>query len=1057
MPTLTFETPVASSAFEFRDAAPVVIFGLIFFAAGHSSNGATSTPTIDTTAPTATLGSSSVVANTASATVSSSEVGTAYLVNSSVSVTSLADITSQADGLWNSVAIGQSNTSTALGLSGLSDGSYVLYTVDAVGNLSAATTQTITLDSTAPTAVLTPGIFADTTSSASVSSSEVGTAYLVSSSVSVSSLADITSQADGLWNSVAVGQSNTDTDLSLSGLSDGNYVLYTVDAAGNLSAASSQTITLDSTAPTATLGSSNVVANTASATVSSSEVGTAYLVNSSVSVSSLADITSQADGLWNSVAIGQSNTSTALGLSGLSDGSYVLYTVDAAGNLSAATTQTITLDSTAPTATLGSSSVVANTASATVSSSEVGTAYLVNSSVSVTSLADITSQADGLWNSVAIGQSNTSTALGLSGLSDGSYVLYTVDAAGNLSAATTQTITLDSTAPTATLTAGSLTNTASATVSSSEVGTAYLVNSSVSVSTLADITSQADGLWNSVAIGQSDTSTALGLSGLSDGSYVLYTVDAVGNLSAASSQGLTVTGVDLSAVAAGTGGFVINGQASGDRSGWSVSAAGDVNGDGLADLLVAAPNSSSAGNNAGTAYVVFGSTSSSTIELSDVAAGTGGFAIDGQAINDNIGNSVSSAGDVNGDGLADLLVGAPNIDYSAGNDAGRSYVVFGTTATSVIQLSTVAAGSGGFVINGECADDQSGYSVSGAGDVNGDGLTDLLLGAPFSSNSAGSSAGRSYVVWGTTATSAIELSDVAAGTGGFVINGQTSNDLSGVSVASAGDVNGDGLADLLVSAPYSSTSAGSTAGRSYVVFGTTASNAIQLSDVTQGTGGFVIDGACADDRSGVSVSGAGDVNGDGLADLLVGAIFGDPSARNNAGRSYLVWGTTAASAIALSNVAAGTGGFVINGICAGDASGYSVSGEGDVNGDGLADLLVSAPYSSTSSGNTAGHTYLVLGTTSTSTIELSNIAAGTGGFVINGACASDQSGFSVSGAGDVNGDGLADLLVGAPYSSTSAGSNTGRSYVIFGATDGTWANKTAVDQLGSAAADTLTG
>ncbi|WP_199221240.1 S-layer family protein, partial [Limnohabitans sp. JirII-29] len=713
------------------------------------------------------------------------------------------------------------------------------------------------------------------------------------------------------------------------------------------------------------------------------------------------------------------------------------------------------LDTVAPTAVLTPGIFADTTSSATVSSSEVGTAYLVNSSVSVTSLADITSQADGLWNSVAIGQSNTSTALGLSGLSDGSYVLYTVDAAGNLSAASSQTLTVDSTAPTATLGSSNVVaNTTSATVSSSEVGTAYLVNSSVSVSTLADITSQADGLWNSVAIGQSNTSTALGLSGLSDGSYVLYTVDAAGNLSAVSGQGLTVTGVNLSAVAAGTGGFVINGQASGDTNGYSVSGAGDVNGDGLADLLVGALHSApSAGNNAGKSYVVFGTTANSAIELSNVAAGTGGFVINGECAGAQNGWSVSGAGDVNGDGLTDLLIAAPFTRTSAGSSAGRSYVVWGTTASSAIELSDVTAGTGGFVINGECAGDRSGLSVSGAGDVNGDGLADLLVGAFYSTaNSIDSNVGRSYVVFGTSGNSTIELSDVTAGTGGFVINGISASDQTGYSVSSAGDINGDGLTDLLVSAPYSSNIS-PQAGHSYVVWGSTATSAIELSNVAAGTGGFVINGQASGELSGYSVAGAGDVNGDGLADLLVGAIFGDPSARNNAGRSYLVWGTTAASAIALSNVAAGTGGFVINGQASGDLSGISVASAGDVNGDGLADLLVSAPYS----GNRAGQTYLVLGTTSTSTIELSNIAAGTGGFVINGACASDQSGFSVSGAGDVNGDGLADLLVGAPYSSTSAGSTAGRSYVIFGATDGTWANKTAVDQLGSATADTLTG
>ncbi|MBD2302787.1 S-layer family protein [Nostoc sp. FACHB-190] len=495
----------------------------------------------------------------------------------------------------------------------------------------------------------------------------------------------------------------------------------------------------------------------------------------------------------------------------------------------------------------------------------------------------------------------------------------------------------------------------------------------------------------------------------------------------------------------GSNGFVINGiEANGFISGFfagsSVSGAGDINGDGIDDLIIGDPRIFPVSSYAGSSYVVFGQARefSPTLNLSSLN-GSNGFVINGFNAYENSGRSVSNAGDINGDGIDDLIIGATS--------GGRSYVVFGSRSGfgASLNLSSLN-GSNGFIINSPNTSAFSGGTVSNAGDINGDGIDDLIIGT--------TSGGRSYVVFGSRSGFGANL-DLSSlnGSNGFVINNFNVYAFSDGTVSGAGDINGDGIDDLIISARggygfYDQSSAG----ESYVVFGSRSDFGASLNlSSLNGSNGFVINGIDANVNSSISVSNAGDINGDGIDDLIIGATAGSPNDQSSAGESYVVFGSSSGFGASL-NLSSlnGSNGFVINGIDEFDNSGISVSSAGDINGDGIDDLIIGASSADPNGLYGAGESYVVFGSRNNfgASFNLSSLD-GNNGFVINGINSNDYSGNSVSGAGDINGDGIDDLIIGASRA-TANGRYSGQSYVVFGfASSATTNEDTALNILAS--------
>ncbi len=532
---------------------------------------------------------------------------------------------------------------------------------------------------------------------------------------------------------------------------------------------------------------------------------------------------------------------------------------------------------------------------------------------------------------------------------------------------------------------------------------------------LPSVVADANGIWESGSID---------LSGLAGGATAELVARVTGVNGLFSEEARTISLVDRIDDLALAHDVTLVGQAADDDFGKSVSNIGDFNGDGIDDFIVGAYQNDLGGtSNAGAAYIMYGSSEGrlDNLNVSSLTAERG-FRIIGQEAGDQFGLSVSGAGDVNGDGLMDVIIGAPR--FEQGGLAGRAYVIYGKAGHTNMDITSLPTADGYEITNSGVH--ATGFSVASAGDVNNDGIDDMLVGATTDS-AGGSGAGAAYLVFGQAGTPASVNLAALTPAQGIKLTGDMAGDSLGRAVAGLGDVSGDGIEDFLVTAQAQDGN-GTNSGAAYVIFGKTSGWAnIDLSSLAAADG-FALLGAAAGDTLGFSASEVGDFNGDGINDLLVGAHNGAPE-----GIAYVIYGGTDIANVDLATLTAAQGS-QINGVTANGRFGQSVSSAGDVDGDGIDDIIVGVPGSA-EKGSTTGSAYVIYGKTGgLGNINVSSLTT-QDGFKIEGRIAGSEtastgagSGTSVSGAGDINGDGFDDLIVGA----TGPSGTSGTAHIIYG-------------------------
>ena len=397
----------------------------------------------------------------------------------------------------------------------------------------------------------------------------------------------------------------------------------------------------------------------------------------------------------------------------------------------------------------------------------------------------------------------------------------------------------------------------------------------------------------------------------------------------------------------------------------------------------------------------------------------------GASADDKAGKSLAGIGDINGDGWQDIAIGADYADVDNNGDTeGAAYVFLGPINS--LSGATMVSDAD-LVISGSDALDQAGLVVKSLGDINNDSYTDLAVSASQHSGhptiSGRSKNGAVYVFLGGAGVDAIPSVEVTDAD--IWIYGDRGFDWFGGSIEAIGDMNGDGRDDFIVGA--SGDDDGGSQSGAFNLFYSSASWT-SGSQVASTSSHAILYGELSNDRVGLDVSGPGDLDGDGVVDVVFGAQYATGSA-SNSGSVYIGLGPVAAGSASLATLDV-----KLNGSSASDWAGASLSAAGDTNADGYADLWVSAVADNTPGGSSTGSVFLIQGSADMVTALNGQGMDDVFAARIMGDAANDSIGGSIDGGGDFDGDGNNDLILGA----TSAGDQgEGLAYLIYGPVTGT--------------------